>query len=144
MSAVTTIYAVAAHRSWDNYYAKFMGFGTFAAVKAAFRTVTPELVALTHGSTMTVRRDYIDHRTPDEFVILRYDVPADADQLHVQFIRWKYGGLTMTASHEAPLDYPQRMDALNDCVYEAVWFRPVTTNSDPSTPSSPSSPVVTV
>lgn len=138
---MSAIYAVAAHRSWDNYYAKFMGFGTLAAVKAAFRTVTPELVALTHGSTLIVRRDYIDHRTPDEFVILRYDVPADADQLHVQFIRWKYGGLTMTASHDGAVPWPERIDALNDCVYEAVWTRPPVAEV---TNSNPTSPVVTV
>lgn len=142
---MTTIFAVAGHRSWDNYFAKFLGFAAdLAELQTVFTGAKTQnvLAELTHGKTATLRRvRKKDVRAPDEFVILRYDVPADADQLHVQFIRWKYGGLTMTASHDGAVPWPERIDALNDCVYEAVWTRPPVAEV---TNSNPTSPVVTV
>ena len=153
-----TVYAVAAHRSFDNYYSKFLGFGTLAEAQAAFRRVATELAELAHGSTLTFRRDTrcvshqndgirrprVDHRTPDEFVVLRYDVPADADTLHIQTVRWKYGGLTLTGRHEAPPEWPEGIDLLNDCVNEYVWTRPAATVTTNTTTTPPASAVVTV
>lgn len=124
----TTIYAVAVHRSWDNYYAAFAGFGTLDELQTVFGGIE----TLKHGATMTFRRPKADDgRTPNEFVVLRYDVPEYADTLHVQFVRWKYGTLTMTASHEGKVAIPSDLDVLSDCVYEAVWNRPV--DRDPLT-----------
>ena len=140
----TTVYAVAAHRSFDNYYSKFLGFGTLAEAQAAFRGVAPALAELAHGSTLTFRRPRVDHRTPDEFVVLRYDVPADADTLHIQTVRWKYGGLTLTGRHEAPPEWPEGIDLLNDCVNEYVWTRPAATVTTNTTTTPPASAVVTV
>jgi hypothetical protein len=119
-----------------------LGFGTLAEAQAAFRGVAPALAALAHGSTLTFRRARVDHRTPDEFVVLRYDVPADADTLHIQTVRWKYGGLTLTGRHEAPPELPEGIDLLNDCVNEYVWTRPVAEATNSTTP--PASAVVTV
>jgi hypothetical protein len=120
MSATISVYAVAVHRSWDNYYAAFEGFATLVELQASF----PGIAELEHGATLTFRRPKADDgRTPDEFVVLRYDVPATANHLYVQFVRWKYGTLTMTASHEGKVAIPSNLDLLSDCVYEAVWTR---------------------
>lgn len=138
MSAIVTVYAVAAHRSWDNYYSRFFGCVTsLAEIQSVFRGVA----ALTHGETATFRRDtrHDDHRTPDEFVVLRYDLPADADHLYIQTIRWKYAGLTMTAGHEGPVEVPRDLDPLSDCVNDYVWTRPP---SPPLPAEAPESPTV--
>jgi hypothetical protein len=120
----TTVYAVAAHRSWDNYFARFVGFGSLQEAQQAFPGVRDPLAALQHNTTLTFRLPYVDHRTPDEIVVLRYDVPADADHLYVQFIRWKYAGLTMTATTGDKPEIPDDVNMLSDCVYSATWSRP--------------------
>lgn len=133
-----TVYAVAVHRSFDNYFARFVGFSTsLQEIQSVFTSVATELAALEHGKTLTFRRPYVDHRTPDEFVVLRYDVPVTATQLHVQYIRWKYAGLTMSASTgDQPAEWPDDVNGLSDCVYNATWFRPV---ADPEIPTPPPS-----
>jgi hypothetical protein len=128
----TTVYAVAAHRSFDNYFARFVGFGSLQEAQEAFPGVRDALAALQHNKTLTFRRPYTDHRTPDEIVVLRYDVPADADHLYVQFIRWKYAGLTMTATTGDKPEIPDDVNMLSDCVYSATWSRPLA--PEPSTP----------
>jgi hypothetical protein len=123
----TTVYATAMHRHWDNYHAEFVCFTTdVSEITAVFPKLHDDLVALQHGKTLTFRRPYIDHRTPDEFVILRYDVPADEPILHVQFIRWKYGSLTMTGHVGARPKTPPEVNGFSDCVYHASWIRPPT------------------
>ncbi len=125
-SATMSIYAVASHRSFDNYYARFVGFATgLEEIQTAFPAIAKQLAALDHNKTLTFRRSYVDHRTPDEFVVLRYDVPANADHLHVQFIKWKYAGLTISATTGDKPAIPKDVDMLSDCVYNASWSRPV-------------------
>lgn len=130
------VYAVAAHRSFDNYFARFVGFAiSLQELQTAFPSIESQLAELEHNKTLTFRRPYVDHRTPDEFVVLRYDVPATATQLHVQYIRWKYGGLTMSATVDIPpTTVPEGVDLLNDCVYDA------TLELDPPEPTSPTPP----
>jgi hypothetical protein len=121
----TTVYAVASHRSFDNYYSCFVGFASLEEIQTAFPSIGSQLAALEHNKTLTFRRPYIDHRTPDEFVVLRYDVPADTDHLHIQYIKWKYAGLTMTGTIGDKPAIPKDVDMLSDCVYDASWIRPV-------------------
>ena len=151
------VYAVATHRSFDNYFARFVGFATsLQELQTAFPSITKQLAALEHNKTLTFRRPYVDlpqeygtvtdissrypdHRTPDEFVVLRYDVPATATQLHVQYIRWKYAGLTMTATVDTPpTTVPEGVDLLNDCVYDATLDL-----DPPELPTPPNTPVMT-
>ena len=125
MNATVSVYAVAAHRSWENYYSRFCGFATgLAEIQSVFRGVAERLAKLEHGKTLTFRRPRVDHRTPDEFVVLRYDVPVDADHLYVQTIRWKYAGLTLAASHTGEVEVPREVDMLSDCYNNYVWVRP--------------------
>ena len=135
------IYAVAAHRSFDNYYARFVGFATsLKELQTAFPAIATQLAALEHNKTLTFRRPYIDHRTPDEFVVLRYDVPDTAKELHVQFVRWKYAGLTMSATVDnPPTDYPDGLDPLSDCVYDATLHL---TPPEPESPTPPNTPAM--
>jgi hypothetical protein len=116
-----SVYAVASHRSFDNYFARFVGFSTdLKEITDVFPKLAPHLATLEHNKTLTFRRPYVDHHTPDEFVVLRYDVPATATQLHVQFVRWKYAGLTMSATIDVPPTIPEGVDLLNDCIYDAT------------------------
>lgn len=118
MSTIT-VYAVAAYRSFDNYYADFIGFSTdFKEVQTAYPDVATQLTTLEDGKILTFRIPYVDHHTPDEIVVLRTDVPVETTKLHIQYIRWKYAGLTMSASTgDKQARWPPEVDGLNDCVY---------------------------
>ena len=135
----TSIYAIAAHRSFDNYYSRFIGFGSLKEAQQAFPGARDALAALQHNTTLTFRFPKVDHRTPDEFVVIRYDIPADIDHLHVQYTRWKYGGLTMVATTGDEPDYPDGANLLSDCVNCVTWHRPPPAPAPVPEPKTPAS-----
>jgi hypothetical protein len=137
----TPVYAVASHRSFDNYFARFVGFAnSLKEVQAAFPAVAKQLAILEHNKTLTFRIPYIDHRIPDEYVVLRYDIPADAKHLYVQYIRWKYAGLTMSATTGDKPAIPREVDMLSDCVYDAT----LQLNPPPLPPSTNTVSIISV
>jgi hypothetical protein len=126
----TVLYTVAAHRTWDKYTAQMWGCTTdltdfnldFVGGTAAAHAA---ILALAHTETVCLRLNTTDLRDMDEICVLRYDVPAGVDTLHIQYIRWRAGRLAVCASTVQRPEYPYGINLLKDCAYFTVWNRPV-------------------
>lgn len=125
----TVLYFVAAHRTQVKYQAIMLGCTSdLADFNLNFTDGTAaahaQIQALTHTESVSLRLNTSDPRDMDEICVLRYDVPAGVNILHVQYIRWRAGRLTMCASTVQRPDYPNNINMLKDCAYNATWERP--------------------
>ncbi len=125
----TVLYSIAAHRTWDKYTAIFLGSTTtISDIELPFTdglsAAHAAIAALNHGETTLLRLNTTHIRDMDEICVLRYDVPAECDTLHIQYIRWRHRGLSMVASTVQPPPWPAGLNAMKDCVYTTMWTRP--------------------